>query len=220
MNRSRALAGGTAAALRLLAQHPDDGVTVRRLATTLHLPARTACALVDSLRAEGLVRRDPGTDVLRPAGPLVPSAAPPDVNLLRSSAMNWADRLAAHSGLSVLLAVAHPDGVRIVHHVFRPDNSPQRLLTGETRPAGCSLARALADPHDGRCVYTPEAGDDTGSLAVAVDCPGAVPYAAALALVGPRSALDPSAGGNGRYEELLRAAAAAIVAEPALTPSP
>ncbi|ARZ72049.1 IclR family transcriptional regulator [Streptomyces sp. HU2014] len=218
MNRSRALAGGTAAALRLLAQHPDDGVTVRRLTTTLHLPARTACALVDSLRAEGLVRHDPGTDVLRPAGPLVPAAPPPDANLLRSSAMNWADRLAAHSGLSVLLAVAHPDGVRIVHHVFRPDNSPQRLLTGEKRPAGCALAQVLAAPHDRRCVYAPEDAV-TGSLAVAIGGPGPVPYAAALALTGPRALLDPSTGRSARYEALLREAADAVAAEPALSPS-
>ncbi|MBT2384931.1 helix-turn-helix domain-containing protein [Streptomyces sp. ISL-11] len=220
MNRSRALVGGTAAVLRLLAQHPDDGVSVRRLTTDLRLPPGTAHALVAGLRSEGLVRQDPATGRLRPAGPLDPATPAPDCNGVRSSAMTWADGLAAHSGMSVRLAVRHPGGAQIIHHVFRPDNSPQRLVTGEVRPAGSALVRALAAPHDRRCVYAPDAEEPgSGSLAVAVTCPGPVPRAAALSLTGPRRLLDPAAGRAGRYEALLREAADAITEDLALAPA-
>ncbi|MFF4224361.1 IclR family transcriptional regulator [Streptomyces abikoensis] len=189
MYRNRALAGRTAAALRLLDRHPEDGVT----------------ALLRSLEAEGLVRREPD-GAFRPAGPLGGPAA--DCNDLRAAAMNWADKLAAHSGMSVRLAVAHPDGARIVHHVFRPDNSPQRLETGETRPATGALARALAAPHDGRLVYATDTdGHGTASLATTIHCPGPEPTSCALGLTGPRPALDPTLPASGHCRDLLREAA-------------
>ncbi|GAA0479553.1 helix-turn-helix domain-containing protein [Streptomyces stramineus] len=216
MNRSPAFVCRTAAVLRQLAEHPDEGITVRHLTTVLHLPTRTTRTLLGGLREEGLVRRDPGTDVFHLAGPLRSARADrgplPDCNALRSAAMPWADTLAARSGMSVQLAVAHPEGVQIVHHVFRPDNSPQRLATGEIRPATSALARALDAPCDGRCVYAADTGEPgTGSLATAVTCPGPVSYAAALSLTGPAHALDPAGGAAAaRATELLRDAARAI----------
>ena len=53
---------------------------------------------------------------------------------LRSRAMNWADSLAARSGQEVLLGMPAGGTVELVHHVFRPDDSPQRLRTGAQLP--------------------------------------------------------------------------------------
>ncbi|MFI9202412.1 IclR family transcriptional regulator [Streptomyces sp. NPDC053048] len=142
----------------------------------------------------------------------------PDCNDVRASAMNWADRLASHSGMSVGLAVPHPEGAQLIHHVFRPDNSPQHLMTGEIRPFGDALAQALAAPHDRRCVYTDGAGadgrplPDSGCMAVAFPCPGPDPGAAAIGVTGPRHHLDPAGPEAGRYEALLRETADAISA--------
>src|SRR5690606_2240351 len=68
----------------------------------------------------------------------------PDPHELRSLAMNWADSLAAQTGLAVTLGVPTRADVLVVHHVFRPDGSPQRLAIGEHRPLHASaLGKAL-----------------------------------------------------------------------------
>ncbi|MCC2275875.1 IclR family transcriptional regulator [Streptomyces sp. ET3-23] len=202
----------TAAAIRLLARNPERGVTEHRLMAYLGLPADSVRALLRDLRSEGLVRDDPDGDACLPAGPLAPAEpapAPPDCNDLRASAMNWADALAARSGMSVFLAVPHPVGMQIVHHVFRPDNTPQQLLTGSICPATSALARAVAAPYDRRCVFAADTGrSDEASLAIAVPCTAA--YTVALGLTGPRRRLDPSCDGSARYEKLLRDTAGAI----------
>ncbi|MGW1197483.1 helix-turn-helix domain-containing protein [Streptomyces sp. NPDC002536] len=202
----------TAAAIRLLARNPERGVTVHRLMAYLGLPADSVRALLRDLRSEGLVRDDPDGEACLPAGPLAPAEpplAPPDCNDLRASAMNWADALAARSGMSVCLAVPHPVGVQIVHHVFRPDNTPQQLLTGGIRPATSAMARAVAAPHDRRCVYAADTGrPGDASLATAIPCTAS--YAVALGLTGPRRRLDPSCDGSARYAELLLDTADAV----------
>ena len=48
--------------------------------------------------------------------------------------MNWADSLAGSAGQEVLLGMPAGSAVELVHHVFRPDGSPQRLRTGEQLP--------------------------------------------------------------------------------------
>ena len=70
---------------------------------------------------------------------------------LRARALNWADSLAGSTGLAVHLGVAEKGAVRLVHHVFRPDGSPQRIRTGEEQPLH---ATAL-----GKCLlaFAPEA---------------------------------------------------------------
>lgn len=57
-----------------------------------------------------------------------------DPHELRSRAMNWTDRLAARTRLSVHVGVLDGAAVHLVHHVFRPDDSAQRLRTGERQP--------------------------------------------------------------------------------------
>lgn len=223
MPEHRAPVGSTAAVLKLLTRQPDRGVTFHELTTSLGLPDRTVGDLLSGLRAEGLVEYEADSGVCRPGEPLRPlprSGERPDCNDVRSAAMAWADTLAAHSGMSVLLAVAHPRGAQIIHHVFRPDNSPQRLVTGDIVPADSALARALGEPCDGRCLHTDgERGDDgTGddastdyaSLATAVPAPGGGRPVAALCLTGPRAALRPTGERARHYEELLLDAACAI----------
>jgi DNA-binding IclR family transcriptional regulator len=49
-----------------------------------------------------------------------------DGNELRTRALNWSDWLAARSNESVRLGTMHDGQVLVVHHVFRPDDSPRR----------------------------------------------------------------------------------------------
>ena len=58
-----------------------------------------------------------------------------DANELRSRASNWADALAARSGCAVRLGTLAGFQVVVVHHVFRPDDSPQELEVGLVLPA-------------------------------------------------------------------------------------
>ena len=56
-----------------------------------------------------------------------------DDNELRAPAMNWADALAAqHRAGGADRRSPTSDAVEIIHHVFRPDGSPQQLRTGQT----------------------------------------------------------------------------------------
>ncbi|GAA0401328.1 IclR family transcriptional regulator [Streptomyces luteireticuli] len=227
MPEHRAPVGSTATVLKLLARQPDRGVTFHELTASLGLPDRTVGDLLSGLRAEGLVEYEADSGVCRPGEPLRPPPRPggrPDCNDVRAAAMPWADTLAAHSGMSVLLAVAHPRGAQIIHHVFRPDNSPQRLVTGDVVPAGSALARALGEPCDGRCVRTVDGpGDgtvtDTASLATAVPAPDGGRPVAALCLTGPGAMLRPTGERARHHEELLREAACAISADLAAAPA-
>lgn len=218
MPHHEAPVGHTAALLALLARYQDRGVSFDHLTAELGLPAGTVRALLDDLRAEGLVAYDDGAGACRLTEAFPPAAgARQDCNDIRAAAMPWADNLAAHSGMSVRLAVAHPEGVQVIHHVFRPDNSPQRLTTGDVLPPTSAAAQVLDDPHDGRCVLGADTAEDA-SLAVTVPCRGVTGEAAALFLTGPRGALDPARPEAARQETLLRDAAATISA--ALVPTP
>ncbi|MEU5418127.1 IclR family transcriptional regulator [Streptomyces sp. NPDC001407] len=218
MPHHQAPVGHTAALLALLARHQDRGVSSLHMTAELGLPAGTVRDLLDDLRAEGLVAYDGEADSYR-----LTEAFPPaggvrqDCNDIRAAAMPWADNLAAHSGMSVRLAVAHPEGAQVIHHVFRPDNSPQRLTTGAVLPPTSAAARVLEDPHDGRCVLDTDTEEpELASLAVTVPCRG-VTEEAALFMTGPRGALDPARPEAARQETLLRDAAATISA--ALVPT-
>ncbi len=126
------------AVLRLLAMAPQD-LALQEIAESLELPKATTHGIVATLRHVGLVRQDRVTSRYRldaelqelPGGGL-------DPNLLRSQAMNWADSLAANTGEAVLIGIPAADGVEVIHHVFCPDGSAQRLRVGETRPVHAS----------------------------------------------------------------------------------
>lgn len=136
------------AVLRLL-DTADQPLELHEIADTLGLARTTTHGIVSTLRELGLVGQ------VHDHGPFhgryeVAEAARlfgrggPDPHELRSLAMNWADSLAAQTGLSVTLGVPTRADVLVVHHVFRPDGSPQRLAVGQRRPLHASaLGKAL-----------------------------------------------------------------------------
>ncbi len=80
---------------------------------------------------------------------------------LRAAAMNWADALAGSTGFAVVLGVPDHHAVRLVHHVFRPDGSPQQVRTG--------LALPLHATAVGKCLlaFAPTATPRLGELELA-----------------------------------------------------
>ena len=122
------------AVLRLLGAAPQD-LALQEIAESLELPKATTHGIVATLRHVGLVQQDRSSGRYRLVSELngLPGSGL-DPNLLRSRAMNWADSLAANTGEAVLIGIPASDAVEIIHHVFCPDGSPQRLLTGERRP--------------------------------------------------------------------------------------
>jgi len=109
-------------------------LALAELAAALDLPRPTVHGLVQTLRAEGLVDQDRTTAHYRLGGGLRTLASGWDRHDLRASAMNWADALAGSTGCAVYLAVPEGAMAGIVHHVFRPDGSPQTLRTNTEHP--------------------------------------------------------------------------------------
>jgi DNA-binding IclR family transcriptional regulator len=71
-----------------------------------------------------------------------------DGNELRARALNWSDWLAARSNESVRLGILHEGEVLLVHHVFRPDNSPQALEIGALLPVhATAMGKVLLAHH-------------------------------------------------------------------------
>lgn len=122
-----------AAVLRLLggAGHP---LALSELAAALDLPRPTVHGIVRTLCDEDLVGQDPATGRYLLGDGLNRLGTAWDRHDLRSRAMNWADALAASSGCAVFLGVSEGGGVGLVHHVFRPGGSPQRLRTNTVQP--------------------------------------------------------------------------------------
>lgn len=123
-----------AAVLRLLGS-TDRPLGLNELAAALDLPRPTAHGIVRTLRDVGFVDQEPETArYVLGAGLAELGRGGIDRHDLRAAAMNWADSLAGSSGLAVHIGVVAHLAVRLVHHVFRPDGSPQRIRTGEEQP--------------------------------------------------------------------------------------
>jgi DNA-binding IclR family transcriptional regulator len=123
------------AVLRVLGSAPHP-LTLQEVSDSLDLAKGTAHGILATLRHVGLVDQD------RRTGHYQVTATPDwlhgggiDPNELRSRAMNWADRLAATTGEAVLIGVPGEGDVEVVHHVFCPDGSPQRMMYGDRLPA-------------------------------------------------------------------------------------
>lgn len=124
------------------------------LAAALGLPRPTAHGIVRTLCGVGFVEQDPGSSRYSLGAGLHELRRSHDRHDLRAASMNWADSLAGSTGLAVLLGVAGSRDVRLVHHVFRPDGTTQRIRTGADMPlhatalGKCLLAFApVATPH-------------------------------------------------------------------------
>jgi DNA-binding IclR family transcriptional regulator len=123
-----------AAVLRLLGS-TDRPLGLNELAAALDLPRPTAHGIVRTLRDVGFVEQDVTSSRYRLGSALRELGRGGwDRHDLRARAMNWADSLAGSTGLAVHLGVAAQGAVRLVHHVFRPDGTPQRIRTGEEQP--------------------------------------------------------------------------------------
>ncbi|WP_371651506.1 MULTISPECIES: IclR family transcriptional regulator [unclassified Streptomyces] len=123
-----------AAMLRLLAGG-ERRLGLSEVASALGLAKGTAHGILRTLQAEGFVEQDPasgryqlGAELLRLGNSYL------DVHELRARALVWTDDLARSSGESVYVGVLHQQGVLIMHHVFRPDDSRQVLEVGAMQP--------------------------------------------------------------------------------------
>jgi DNA-binding IclR family transcriptional regulator len=134
-----------AAVLRLLAGG-ERRLGLSDISSALDLAKGTAHGLLRTLQQEGFVEQDPasgkyqlGAELLRLGNSYL------DVHELRARALVWTDDLARSSGESVYLGVLHQQGVLIVHHVFRPDDSRQVLEVGAMQPLhSTALGKVLA----------------------------------------------------------------------------
>ncbi|SDO02919.1 IclR family transcriptional regulator [Geodermatophilus sp. DSM 45219] len=109
---------------------------VTELAGAVDLPKTTTHGLLRTLLSVGFVEQDPRTGRYSlGAGLLGLGTHYLDANELRSRASNWADSLAARSGFAVRLGTPAGLQVVVVHHVFRPDDSPQEMEVGALLPA-------------------------------------------------------------------------------------
>jgi DNA-binding IclR family transcriptional regulator len=134
-----------AAVLRLLAGG-ERRLGLSEVASALGLAKGTTHGLIRTLQQEGFVEQDGttgkytlGAELLRLGNSYL------DVHELRARALVWTDDLARSSGESVYLGVLHQQGVLIVHHVFRPDDSRQVLEVGAMQPLhSTALGKVLA----------------------------------------------------------------------------
>ncbi|NNH71128.1 IclR family transcriptional regulator [Nocardia uniformis] len=121
------------------------GLGIGDIANSLDLAKGTVHGIVRTLQAIGFVEQDHSGGKYR-IGPALRQLGTGylDANELRSRAINWADALAARSGEAVRIGTAQQDSVLVVHHVFRPDDTPQTLDVGALLPLhACALGKVL-----------------------------------------------------------------------------
>lgn len=133
-----------AAILNLLASRGRP-LGLVEVARGVGLAKATAHGLLRTLCGVGFVEQDKATSKYALGSELLHlGSGSLDVNELRSRSINWADTLAASSGEAVRLGVLLSEGVRVVHHVFRPDDSIQSLDVGSLLPAhATAMGKAL-----------------------------------------------------------------------------
>jgi len=129
----RALAGGS------------RRLGVSELADHLGLAKGTVHGLLQTLKDEGFVEQDPESGKYQLGAALLQLGnIYLDVNELRGRSLAWADSLAVRTGEAVRVGSLHGDGVLVIHHVFRPDNSLQILEVGAQLPLhATALGKAL-----------------------------------------------------------------------------
>lgn len=137
-----------AAMLRLLAGG-ERRLGLSDIASSLGLAKGTAHGILRTLQQEGFVEQDDasgryqlGAELLRLGTTYL------DVHELRARALVWTDDLARSSGESVHLGVLHQQGVLIVHHVFRPDDSRQVLEIGAMQPLHSTALGKVLSAYD------------------------------------------------------------------------
>jgi DNA-binding IclR family transcriptional regulator len=110
-------------------------LSLAEVAGEVGLPKGTVYGIMRTLLSVGFVEQDPESGKYRIGAALLHlGSSYLDGNELRTRALNWADWLAARTNESVRLGTLHDGQVLLVHHVFRPDNSPQVLEVGALLP--------------------------------------------------------------------------------------
>jgi DNA-binding IclR family transcriptional regulator len=134
-----------AAAILQLVAESSAPLGLTDVAQSLDLAKATAHGLLRTLQDVGFLEQDETTGKYAiGAGLLDLSHARVDPHDLRSHAMNWADSLASRSGEAVRIATFINGVPTIVHHVFRPDDTLQRMEIGERLPVhATALGKAL-----------------------------------------------------------------------------
>jgi DNA-binding IclR family transcriptional regulator len=123
-----------AAILRLLSGRTRR-LNLSELAGELGLPKGTVYGILRTLGSVGFVEQDPESNRYRIGAALLHlGSSYLDGNELRARALSWSDWLAAHTSEAVRIGTLHDGHVLVVHHVFRPDNSPQTLEVGALLP--------------------------------------------------------------------------------------
>ncbi|MHC0430580.1 IclR family transcriptional regulator [Streptomyces sp. O3] len=137
-----------AAILRLLAGG-ERRLGLSDIASSLDLAKGTAHGILRTLQHEGFIEQDStsgryqlGAELLRLGNSYL------DVHELRARALVWTDDLARSSGESVYVGVLHQQGVLIVHHVFRPDDSRQVLEVGAMQPLHSTALGKVLSAYD------------------------------------------------------------------------
>ena len=133
-----------AAILRLLAARPVR-LRLADIASSLQLAKGTAHGILRTLTEVQLVEQDRATGKYQ-LGALWwdLGAAHLDINELRARSLNWADPLAARTGETVRVCVLTGRDAVVVHHVFRPDDTPQKADVGALLPAhACAPGKRL-----------------------------------------------------------------------------
>jgi DNA-binding IclR family transcriptional regulator len=162
-----------AAILQVLAVEAQP-TPLHHLASALGLAKGTAHGLLQTLKDVGFVDQDPDSGLYAIGAGLLQLAAPSlDHNELRSRAINWADALAARTHLAVLVGALQGGRVVVVHHVFRPDSTPQTSLTGAAQPLHASALGKVLLAHDPRAMRSAMAsGLESLTYRTLVEWPG------------------------------------------------
>ena len=137
-----------AAMLRLLAGG-ERRLGLSDISSALGLAKGTAHGILRTLQHEGFVEQDAasgryqlGAELLRLGNSYL------DVHELRARALVWTDDLARSSGESAHQGDLHQQGVLIVHHVFRPDDSRQVLEVGAMQPLHSTALGKVLSAYD------------------------------------------------------------------------
>jgi DNA-binding IclR family transcriptional regulator len=133
-----------AAILQALASGPRR-LGVSELSERLGLAKGTTHGLLKALQQARLVEQEPETGKYQLGAALLQLGnIYLDVNELRGRSLAWADNLAIRTGEAVRVGTLHDDGVLVIHHVFRPDNTLQILEVGAHLPLhATALGKAL-----------------------------------------------------------------------------
>ncbi|MDQ0376038.1 IclR family transcriptional regulator [Amycolatopsis thermophila] len=168
-----------AAMLRLLARG-SGRLGVAEIAESLELAKGTAHGILRTLAGVGFVEQDRDTGKYQLGAALLHlGTSYLDVNELRSRAINWADALAARSGETVRIGAPLDGRVLVVHHVFRPDDTPQTLDVGALLPPHATALGKVLLAYDAALAASWRSGEPESYTRRTLVTPAAIKHALA-----------------------------------------